>query len=177
MYSNVNIHILIYNLCLTYSILTSLVSEIYRVYQNRCHHMATLQTSRQVSAFTAKARLKQVTGREPLHPAQPAPVPTHINIKGPIEDATEFESAAFPPAPERARVEARPQGFSERDLQSLLLQTVTLYQDWRLVCVQHRPESDLIVAHLLRSGDRIDPTLAMREGRTMQVIMDGTGNM
>jgi hypothetical protein len=137
--------------------------------------MATLQTSRQVSAFTAKARLKQVTGREPLHPAQPVPVPVHI--QGPVEEAVEFVSAAFPPAPERARAEAKPQGFTERDLQSLLLQTVTLYQDWRLVSVQHRPESDLVIAHLLRNGDRIDPTAAMREGRTMQVIMDGTGNM
>src|SRR5690349_17999469 len=121
--------------------------------------MATLQTSRQVSAYTAKSRLKQVTGREPIQPAQSAPVPAPTHLKVAVQEAPELATAAFPPAPERVRVEAKPQGFSERDLQSLLLQTVTLYQDWRLVCVQHRPESDLIIAHLLRSGDKIDPAV------------------
>jgi hypothetical protein len=138
--------------------------------------MATLQSSRQVSAYTAKARLKQVTGREHPPTANADPVKP-VPISGPVEEAIEFVSAAFPPAPERLRLEGKPHGLSERDLQSLLLQTVTLYQNWRLVSVLHKPESDLIVAHLLRTGDRIDPAVAIREGRTMQVIMDATGNM
>jgi len=161
--------------------------------------MATLQTSRQVSAYTAKTRLKQVTGREHVPApsavvAPSAPKPQSVQLaqaahstqfgnvgstamSSSAEDAMDFVSAAFPPLPERLRVESKPQGFTERDLQSLLLQTVTLYQDWRLVSVMHKPGNDTIVAHLLRNGDKIDPAVAMREGRTMQVIMDNAGNM
>jgi hypothetical protein len=69
------------------------------------------------------------------------------------------------------------QRLSELDQRQLLLKTISVYNGWRLVSVQHRPESDLLVAHLMRKNDQRDPVLAVREGRTMQIIMDSVGDM
>ena len=69
------------------------------------------------------------------------------------------------------------QRLSEMDQRQLLLQTVTIYDGWQLVSIQHRPDNDALVAYLVRNSDRSDPMLAIREGRTMQIIMDNIGDM
>jgi hypothetical protein len=54
---------------------------------------------------------------------------------------------------------------------------VTVYGGWHLVSVQNRPESDVIIAYLVRDRDNGDPIEAIREGRAMQIIMDAVGDM
>jgi len=67
--------------------------------------------------------------------------------------------------------------LSELEQRQLLLQTVTVYDGWHLVSVQNRPESDVLVAYLVRDRDEGDPIDAIREGRAMQIIMDAVGDM
>jgi hypothetical protein len=43
--------------------------------------------------------------------------------------------------------------------------------------MQHRPESDVLIAYLVRERDQADPLTAIREGRTMQIIMDAVGDL
>jgi hypothetical protein len=64
----------------------------------------------------------------------------------------------------------------EFEQRQLLLQTVSIYPGWQLVSVQHRPESDVLVAHLIPNRYQGDPILAVREGHAMQIIMDATGD-
>jgi len=59
----------------------------------------------------------------------------------------------------------------------LLLSTATVYEGWHLVSVQNRPESGVLVAYLVRNKDEGDPTVAIREGRALQIIMDAVGDM
>ncbi len=132
--------------------------------------MATLQTSGQSSAFTARSRLKHT-----LH-EQPAPV-------GPKSDAAPRQLLEDTlPAPavsvlEGAFAGATHQRMKELDQRHLLLQAVTVYSGWYLVSVQHRAETDALVAHLVRSADQSDPATAIHEGRAMQIIMDAVGDM
>ncbi len=104
--------------------------------------MATLQTSGQSSAFTARSRLKHT-----LH-EQPAPV-------GPKSDAAPRQLLEDTlPAPavsvlEGAFAGATHQRMKELDQRHLLLQAVTVYSGWYLVSVQHRAETDALVAHLV----------------------------
>jgi hypothetical protein len=131
--------------------------------------MATLQPTRQWSATTARTRLKQIT-RE--RPAQPSPAP-ELTLVGSEPEATPGPAVTPPTA-------ATPRPYHDRlaelEQRQLLLQTVTIYPGWRLVSVQHRPESDVLVAHLIPDGYDGDPVLAIREGHALQIIMDAIGD-
>ncbi len=132
--------------------------------------MATLQTSRQCSAFTAKSRLQQVRRErteQPIATPDPAPVEQVVETLS----SHKFGSA---PASAAGRYHDR---LSELEQRQLLLQTVTVYDGWHLVSVQNRPESDVLVAYLVRDRDDSDPIDAIREGRAMQIIMDAVGDM
>jgi hypothetical protein len=132
--------------------------------------MATLQSSRQCSAFTAKSRLNQVR-RERIEQPTAAPDP------GPVEQVVEtvqsHKTGAYP-ASVAGRYHDR---LPELEQRQLLLQTVTVYSGWRLVSIQNRPESDVLIAYLVRDRDDGDPIDAIREGRAMQIIMDAVGDM
>jgi hypothetical protein len=67
--------------------------------------------------------------------------------------------------------------LSELDQRQILLNAVGIYPGWYLVSIQRRPENDALVAYLVREADQADTTAAMREGRTLQIIMDVTGDM
>jgi hypothetical protein len=129
--------------------------------------MATLQTSRQSSAFTAKSRLQQ-TRRDRAEQPTAAPAPDQAEHL--VE--TLIHNFAAPAA--RGRYHDR---LPELEQRQLLLQTVTIYTGWHLVSVQNRPESDVLVAYLVRNRDDGDPVEAIREGRAMQIIMDAVGDM
>lgn len=136
--------------------------------------MATLQATRQWSATTAKSRLKQI----PRDRSVQAPHTPNLKLVGPGPEVP--PSAAPPsaaPAPPASSF-TRPyhDRLSEIEQRQLILQTVTIYQGWRLVSVQHRPESDVLVAHLIPNRYDGDPILAIREGHAMQIIMDATGD-
>ncbi len=126
--------------------------------------MATLQATQQWSASTAKTRLKHVTRERPV---QPAPEPDH--------DAA--EALAAPTIVSSSTARAYHGRLSELEQRQLLLQTVTTYSGWHLISVQHRPESDVLVAYLVRSYDNNDPVMAIREGRALQIIMDAVGDL
>jgi hypothetical protein len=132
--------------------------------------MATLQTSQQSSAFTARSRLKQVIPVPTAH-ADTAPEPTRT------ENFEEIVAASLPKPVEPILPGAKHRQLSELDQHHLLLKTVAVYNGWHLVSIQRRAEGNVLVAHLLRNGDNTDPTLAVRNGQTMQVIMDSMGDM
>jgi hypothetical protein len=132
--------------------------------------MATLQAKRQWSATTAKSRLKQMP-RE--RPAQPGHTPELSAIDDTIEVAA--RPTSVPPSPGAAR--AYHERLPELEQRQLLLQTVAIYPGWQLVSIQHRPESDVLVAYLIPSRDNGDPVIAIRQGRAMQIIMDATGDL
>jgi len=91
-----------------------------------------------------------------------------------LEDTVPAPAVAVP---EGAFAGVKHQRIAELDQRHLLLQAVTVYSGWYLVSVQHRPENDALVAHLVRSADQADPAAAIREGRAMQIIMDAVGDM
>ena len=132
--------------------------------------MATLQTSGQSSAFTARSRLKHV-----LHD-QVMPQTTKIE---PVAKTIVGDTIAAPmvATPETVLAASQNQRLTELDQRHLLLQAVTVYAGWYLVSVQHRSETDALVAYLVRSGDQTDPGAAIQAGRAMQIIMDSVGDL
>jgi hypothetical protein len=134
--------------------------------------MATLQTSRQCSAFTAKSRLQQVRRdrvEQPVVPPDPAPVEHVVETRSSHKVGTQ-PGTSHPAGHFHDRL-------SELEQRQLLLQTVTVYGGWHLVSVQNRPESDVLIAYLVRDREDGDPIDAIREGRAMQIIMDAVGDM
>jgi hypothetical protein len=132
--------------------------------------MATLQTSKQASAFTARSRLKQVS-RERTTP-QLSVVHEGTQAGAVVETVSTMNSAY-----DHGKASGYREALSEMEQRHLLLQMVTVYKDWSLVSIQHRPESDVLVAHLVHRGDQTDPLVAIREGRTLQIMMDAVGDM
>ncbi len=135
--------------------------------------MATLQTARQNSAFTAKSRLKQVV-RDRVE--QKATVPDATTTEHVVES---FSSHSAPTRSASAPTMTKqyPGHLTDMEQRQLLLQTVTVYEGWHLVSVQNRPESDVLVAYLVRNRDNGDPSEAIREGRALQIIMDAIGDL
>ncbi len=131
--------------------------------------MATLQTSRQCSAFTAKSRLQQVRRDRLDH--RPTATDT------PVEQVVETRSSQGIPSASAPAAGHFHERLSDLEQRQLLLQTATIYHGWHLVSVQNRPESDVLVAYLVRNNDDRDPVDAIREGRAMQIIMDAVGDM
>lgn len=137
--------------------------------------MATLQTSRQTSAYTARARLKQISPRQQPQPqAIVAPITTTTFAPVAVEQVM---APALPIMPDSVLPGAFGQRLSDVDQHQMLLETVKIYANWRLVSLQHRSENNTLVAHLLRTNDQCDPSTAITEGRTMQIIMDAVGDM
>jgi len=137
--------------------------------------MATLQTSRQTSAYTARARLKQSSTRQQPQPqAIVAPITTTTFAPAAVEHVI---APALPSVADTVMPGAFGQRLSEVDQHQMLLETVKIYANWRLVSLQHRAENNTLVAHLLRTNDQCDPSTAVTEGRTMQIIMDSVGDM
>jgi hypothetical protein len=122
-------------------------------------NMATLQANKQWSASTAKARLKQAPRERPAPEETVSDEHTAPTLVG-INTGHMYHGR-----------------LSELDQRQLLLQTVTTYGGWLLVSVQHRPESDVLVAYLVRQYDDGDPIVAIREGRALQIIMDAVGDL
>jgi hypothetical protein len=125
--------------------------------------MATLQATKQWSAAAAKSRLKQVSRDRPAQTVPP-----------PDPEVQDLPHSAVTPG----LGDARPyhDRLAEIEQRQLLLQTVAIYPGWQLVSVQHRPESDVLVAYLIPQHYDGDPILAIRQGHAMQIIMDATGD-
>ena len=131
--------------------------------------MATLQATKQWSANTAKSRLKQIS-REQV--AQPIPPPEpHL-----VGTAPGVPPGGMSPASSSGDAHPYHDRLAELEQRQLLLQTVKIYPGWQLVSVQHRPESDVLVAYLVPGRYEGDPILAIRQGHAMQIIMDATGD-
>jgi hypothetical protein len=131
--------------------------------------MATLQATKQWSATTARAHLKQVCHQRPTQfPHTPEPKPGGSTSETP-PSATSTPLASVFSRPYHDRL-------TEIEQRQLLVQTVAIYPGWQLVSVQHRPESDVLVAHMIPSHYQGDPVVAIREGHAMQLIMDATGD-
>lgn len=134
--------------------------------------MATLQGTRQTSSLTAKYRLKQVC-QERIQRHQ---LPEATGIENVVETLQ-----AGMAIPSFAPADSRPHPYRDRltDLEQrhLLLQTVAIYPGWHLVSIQNRPENGMLIAYLVRDQDAGDLSLAMREGRAMQIMMDAVGDM
>jgi len=126
--------------------------------------MATLQYLQQRSAFSAKTRLQQITRELPTTPA-PASAP-----KPPAAEAV-----AAPTAPIFAT--AAPDQLSIAERHQLLMQTVSIYEEWFLAGVHSRANSDVLVAYLVRANDRVNAKQAIQEGRALQIMMDAMGDM
>ena len=122
--------------------------------------MATLQAARTGSEFYNRPRLNLATSRPPAQP--------NIVLKADPQDA-EFSAEPRPTS------EAKHQGLSELEHRQLMLQVASIYPGWQLVSMQHRPENSILVAHLVRASD--EPNLAIREGRSLQIIMDENGDL
>jgi len=133
--------------------------------------MATLQSARQPSSFVAKARLKQVCQHS---------IENKLSLDSGQPDDTAEEPPFFGiPVPAATAPKAEPamDRLSELDQRQLMLQTVAIYKGWQLVSLQHRPESGVLIASLVRSNDNGDPAQAIREGRVLQIVMDAVGDM
>ncbi len=126
--------------------------------------MATLQATRQQSACTARARLKLLSRKPSFRPKGASPM-----LEPPPECPT------LPPA--QPETQPDPARLSVLELRQLLLQTAGIYPGWQLVSIQHRPMSEVLVASLVRSQECEDATRAIREGRVLQIIMDGAGDL
>jgi hypothetical protein len=131
--------------------------------------MATLQATRDRSAFAAKNRLKQPQLNTPLLSAPDVAEETQENIAAAAAAAARSSAAA--------QDNSYQNRLSEMEQRQLLLQLATIYKGWHLVSVQNRPESAVLVAYMVRDRDQEDPVLAIREGRAMQIIMDAVGDM
>ncbi|MCC7446007.1 MAG: hypothetical protein IT324_01260 [Anaerolineae bacterium] len=133
--------------------------------------MATLQSARQSSSYIAKARLKQVC----QHPIESKSALDSDQADDVVEDPPFFGIPA--PAATAPKVEPAIDRLAELEQRQLMLQTVAIYKGWQLVSLQHRPESGVLIASLVRSSDNSDPVQAMREGRVLQIVMDAVGDM
>jgi hypothetical protein len=131
--------------------------------------MATLQATKQWSATTAKTRLKQLSREQAAPPVAPPEAPL-------FGAAPRDTAAAATSAPVSGEAHPYHDRLAELEQRQLLLQTVKIYPGWQLVSVQHRPESDVLVAYLVPSRYDGDPVLAIRQGHAMQIIMDATGD-
>ncbi len=147
--------------------------------------MATLKTTRHTSAYTARSRLNQVI-HEHAVPPRPAPEPVHLEPIGepaaPVQRYTPDTDPTRPSGPARTSISngssiGYRQSLSEVDQHNLLLQTVKVYDGWHLASIQHRQENGGIVAYLVRNSDQSDPSVAIRDGRALQIIMDAVGDM
>jgi hypothetical protein len=128
--------------------------------------MATLQTARQTSAFTAKSRLKQVCKERIV----PTSIPEPSILRETVVES--IPSTARPAAAASSSLR-----LADLEQRQLLLSTAAVYEGWHLVSVQNRPESGVLVAYLVRNKDEGDATVAIREGRALQIIMDAVGDM
>jgi hypothetical protein len=131
--------------------------------------MATLQASKYWSAANAQARLKLIPHERP---AQSTPIP-ELKL---VDDIPETPPPVTPPPATSSSARLFQDRLPDIEQRRLLLDTVTLYSGWQLISVQHRPESDVLVAHLVPSCYEGDPLLAVRDGRAMQIIMDARGD-
>ena len=122
--------------------------------------MAILQSTQRHSMYSARPRPKLVSHEAATPIASPAPVEP---MTAPVEVS---------PAPPMRR-----NRLTELEQRQLLIETVTLYPDWLLISLQSQPGSDIMVAHLIRTNDRIDPAVAIKEGRTMQITLSALGEM
>ena len=143
--------------------------------------MATLKTSRHTSAYTARSRLNQVI-HEHAAPPRPALESVHLDPIGetppPAQLIASEADATRPNSHMRSSgSNSYRQYLSETDQHNLLLQTVKVYDGWHLASIQHRQESGGIVAYLVRTSDQGDPSVAIRDGRALQIIMDAVGDM
>ncbi len=136
--------------------------------------MATLHTARQNTAFTAKSRLKQIVRERPEQP--PRTISTEPPTVEHIVETVHTRPAMSdtPPAAGTGHYRDRLTDLQQRQL---LLNAVAIYAGWQLISVQNRPESDMLVAYLVRAHDSSDPTDAIRNGRAMQILMDAVGDM
>ncbi len=126
--------------------------------------MATLQATRQGSAYTVKARLQSLSRKSAFHPLVLGAPPEKPPERSPLPPAQNLSQ----PARDK---------LSVLELRQLLLQTASIYPGWQLVSIEHRPLSDVLVGNLVRSKDSGDPTRAIREGRVLQIVMDATGDL
>lgn len=160
MYSNCKMNILFYNK----QYFDAAAGKLFCQPTTEVIIMATLQATRQGSAFTAQARLKLFSHKPASHPFDFRPTPE-----------ASPEHPTLPPEPNMAQPDH--DQLTDLQLRQLLLQAATIYPGWQLVSVEHRPTSDVLVASLVRSQDRDDPTHAIREGRVLQIIMDASGDL
>jgi hypothetical protein len=131
--------------------------------------IATLQATRQWSAITTHSRLKQIARERPLRSTHTP----ELKLVGQTPDAP---PSATPTPPASAFTHPYHTQLADLEQRQLLLQTVAIYPGWRLVSVHHRPDSDVLVAHLIPKCYDGDPVRAIREGHAMQLIMDATGD-
>jgi|SRR5579859_703103 len=137
--------------------------------------MATLQTARQSTAFTARSRLQQVIREYPSE-VHPHPAPPHAPAEK-FERVEESIPSSFSVPADNALAGTYRYRLSELDQHQILLNAVGIYPGWYLISVQRRPENDALVAYLVREADQNDPAAAIREGRTLQIILDVAGDM
>src|SRR5260221_8827250 len=137
--------------------------------------MATLQTANQSTAFTARSRLQQVIREYPSE-VHAHPAPAHAAPER-MERVEQSIPSTFSIPAENALAGTYRYRLSELDQHQILLNAVGIYPGWYLVSVQRRPENDALVAYLVREADQNDTAAAIRDGRTLQIIMDVTGDM
>lgn len=93
------------------------------------------------------------------------------------EETEEFAPSYNTPVAAKFSASSPAARLPELDQRQLLLQTVAIYHGWHLVSLQHRHESGVLIAYLVRNREDGDPTQAIREGRALQIIMDAVGDM
>ncbi len=120
--------------------------------------MATLQTARHVPTVSAHPRLK-IVGREPSAPPAIPESTTHQAI---------VETVLAAPSSNH---------LTDLEQRQLLIQAAALFDEWQLVSVQHRSNSGVLVAYLLRNQDDCDPLQMIRDGHALQIMMDAVGNI
>jgi hypothetical protein len=132
--------------------------------------MATLQISRQGSALIARSRLEM----------------SRLDRESLIEFAPETEaldeSVNEAPAPRPARPAPAPVGAPRTDpfgieQTELIMKVAQNYRDWDLVSVRQHQENDKREGWLVRTDEVEDPTMVIRGGRAMRIVVNSAGDL
>lgn len=95
----------------------------------------------------------------------------------PAELKTETLVTQILPRPSRSAAPQRYNQLSELEQYKLLVQTATSFRDWQLVSVQTQSDTNVLIGWLVPSYHRGDPSVLVRKGRAMSILVDAVGEM
>lgn len=131
--------------------------------------MATLQISRQGSALIARSRLEMSRLDRELY------VETGPQTED-LDEAVNEAPAARPARPATPVGPPRTDPFGIEQTE-LIMKVAQNYRDWDLVSVRQHQENNKREGWLVRTDEVEDPTMVIRGGRAMRIVVDAAGDL